>query len=83
MYNRILIATDGSELSDKAVDSGLGLAALCGASVVVVQVVQTLSAQLLRGRRDRGPQADRAHRRPVDFPTRRPCWMPSMPRDRL
>src|SRR5258708_27590240 len=28
MYNRILIATDGSELSDKAVDSGLGLAAL-------------------------------------------------------
>src|SRR3989475_12679635 len=40
MYNRILIATDGSELSDKAVDSGLGLAALCGASVVVVQVVQ-------------------------------------------
>src|SRR2546427_12654675 len=34
------IATDGSELSDKAVDSGLGLAALCGASVVVVQVVQ-------------------------------------------
>ena len=43
MYNRILIATDGSELSDKAVDSGLGLAALCGASVVVVQVVQHLS----------------------------------------
>lgn len=40
MYNRILIATDGSELSDKAVDSGLGLAALSGASVVVVQVVQ-------------------------------------------
>lgn len=40
MYNRILIATDGSELSDKAVDSGLGLAALCGASVIVVKVVQ-------------------------------------------
>jgi nucleotide-binding universal stress UspA family protein len=40
MYNRILIATDGSELSDKAVDSGLDLAALCGASVIVIKVVQ-------------------------------------------
>lgn len=39
MYKCILIATDGSELSDKAVDSGLALAALCGASVVALKVV--------------------------------------------
>ncbi|QIL79073.1 universal stress protein [Diaphorobacter sp. HDW4A] len=39
MYKRILIATDGSPLSDKAVESGLGLAALCGASIVALKVV--------------------------------------------
>lgn len=39
MYKSILIATDGSALSDKAVESGLALAALCGASVVVMKVV--------------------------------------------
>ena len=39
MYQRILIATDGSELSDKAVQSGLDLARLCGASVVALKVV--------------------------------------------
>ena len=39
MYNRILIATDGSELSDKAVHAGLDLAALCGAAVVALKVV--------------------------------------------
>ena len=39
MYKRILIATDGSPLSDKAVESGLGLAALSGASIVALKVV--------------------------------------------
>ncbi|HCL87418.1 MAG TPA: universal stress protein [Comamonadaceae bacterium] len=39
MYQRILIATDGSELSEKAVQSGLELARLCGASVVALKVV--------------------------------------------
>lgn len=39
MYKRILIATDGSPLSDKAVKSGLDLASLCGASVVALKVV--------------------------------------------
>ncbi|KQP22788.1 universal stress protein [Pseudorhodoferax sp. Leaf267] len=39
MYQRILVATDGSELSQKAVDSALGLAAQLGASVVAVKVV--------------------------------------------
>ncbi len=39
MYQRILIATDGSALSSKAVKHGLGLAAQCGASAVVLKVV--------------------------------------------
>lgn len=39
MYKSILIATDGSALSDKAVHSGLSLAALCGATVLVMKVV--------------------------------------------
>lgn len=39
MYKRILIATDGSPLSNKAVQSGLSLAALAGASVVALKVV--------------------------------------------
>lgn len=39
MYKRILIATDGSPLSDKAVEHGLSLAALTGASAVALKVV--------------------------------------------
>ena len=39
MYKRILIATDGSPLSDKAVEHGLSLAALTGASAVALTVV--------------------------------------------
>ena len=39
MYKRILIATDGSQLSDMAVESGLSLAGLTGASVIVLKVV--------------------------------------------
>ena len=39
MYHTILIPTDGSDLSQKAVVSGLSLAALCNASVVVLKVV--------------------------------------------
>ena len=38
MYGRILIATDGSELSDKAVDQGLALAKAVGAKVTIVRV---------------------------------------------
>jgi len=47
MYKRILIATDGSELSDKAVESGLSLAALTGAAVVALKRGSSLSTQLL------------------------------------
>jgi nucleotide-binding universal stress UspA family protein len=35
MYERILITTDGTELSKKAVDAGLALAAKLGAEVIV------------------------------------------------
>ena len=39
MYKRILVATDGSALSNKAVETGLSLAALSGATVVAHKVV--------------------------------------------
>ena len=39
MYQKILIATDGSALSRKAVSSGLQLAALTGAGIVALKVV--------------------------------------------
>ncbi len=49
MYKRILIATDGSPLSEQAVESGLSLASLCNASVVVVKVVPLYSRSFLEG----------------------------------
>lgn len=49
MYDRILIATDGTELSDKAVSSGLDLAALCGANVVALKVVSHYPRSYLEG----------------------------------
>ena len=39
MYTRILVATDGSKLSDKAVASAIRLAKLCGAQLVALKVV--------------------------------------------
>lgn len=39
MYKRILVATDGSELSDKAVEHSLNLADLTGAELIAVKVV--------------------------------------------
>jgi len=39
MYQRILVATDGSALSKKAVKSAIALAALCGAELVALKVV--------------------------------------------
>ena len=39
MYDKILVATDGSTLSKKAVKSAIELAALCGAELVAVKVV--------------------------------------------
>ena len=39
MYQRILIATDGSELSKMAVSSGIQLAKLTGAQVIALKVI--------------------------------------------
>lgn len=39
MYQRILVATDGSKLSKKAVSSAIDLAAACGAELVALKVV--------------------------------------------
>lgn len=39
MYKRILVATDGSKLSDMAVEHALGLADITGAEVVALKVV--------------------------------------------
>ena len=39
MYARILVATDGSTLSKKAVNSAISLAALCGAELIAIKVV--------------------------------------------
>ena len=39
MYQRILVATDGSKLSTKAVDSAIDLAAALGAELIALKVV--------------------------------------------
>lgn len=39
MYQKILVATDGSTLSKKAVNSAISLAVLCGAELVALKVV--------------------------------------------
>jgi nucleotide-binding universal stress UspA family protein len=39
MYQRILVATDGSSLSKKAVSNAIALAQLCGAELVALKVV--------------------------------------------
>ena len=39
MYQRILVATDGSTLSRKAVTNAISLAELCGAELVALKVV--------------------------------------------
>lgn len=49
MYQKILIATDGSTLSDKAVTTGLELATLTGASVVALKVVQRYPISYFEG----------------------------------
>ena len=49
MYQRILIATDGSTLSKKAVASGLELAALTGAGIVALKVVPRYPVSYFEG----------------------------------
>jgi nucleotide-binding universal stress UspA family protein len=44
MYKHLLIATDGSELAQKAVDQGIALAQAIGAQVLVVHVTPPWTA---------------------------------------
>lgn len=39
MYEKILVATDGSKLSEKAVSSAIALAALSGADLIAVKII--------------------------------------------
>lgn len=43
MYARILIASDGSELADRALDHGLQLAKLAGSEVTIVTVTEPVT----------------------------------------
>ena len=49
MYTSILVATDGSDLSHKAVTSGIDLAALTGATLVIVKVVPRYARTYFEG----------------------------------
>ncbi len=49
MFKRILIATDGSELSQKAADNGIALAKLSGGEVVALQVVPRYPVSYFEG----------------------------------
>lgn len=49
MYRRILVATDGSALSKKAVTSSIGLAAATGAELVAVNVVPRYPTSYFEG----------------------------------
>lgn len=43
MYARILIASDGSELADRAIDHGVQLAKLAGSEVTIVTVTEPVT----------------------------------------
>jgi nucleotide-binding universal stress UspA family protein len=49
MYKRILVATDGSDLSKKAVISAIELAALAGAELVALKVVPSYPQSYFEG----------------------------------
>ncbi|MES2947888.1 MAG: universal stress protein [Pseudomonadota bacterium] len=49
MYKRILVATDGSDLSTKAINSAIELAALCDAELVAVAVVPRYAQSYFEG----------------------------------
>lgn len=49
LYSHILIPTDGSELSDKAVDQGLALAKAIGAKVTMLRVTSQPTPMVYEG----------------------------------
>ena len=54
MYKNVLIATDGSELADKAVSNGLSFANELNASVKVVTVTEALSVSEIVAKAESG-----------------------------
>lgn len=54
MYKKILIATDGSKLADKAVDHGIALARSVGAEAVFVTVTESWSVAAMAHEVERG-----------------------------
>ncbi|MBT8455151.1 MAG: universal stress protein [Alphaproteobacteria bacterium] len=54
MYKKILVATDGSELANHAVEHGIGLASATGAEVVFVSVTEIWSALEIAGQYEAG-----------------------------
>lgn len=46
MYKTILIATDGSELANKAIDQGLGLAKALGSKVIILTATEPWTAMV-------------------------------------
>jgi nucleotide-binding universal stress UspA family protein len=49
MYRHILIPTDGSELAEKAVDQGFGLAKVLGSTVTVLRVTNVPAPMVYEG----------------------------------
>lgn len=60
MYKRILVPTDGSKLSDKAIDHAMQLADITGAEVVALRVVNRYPQTYFEG--GMAIQADEAER---------------------
>jgi nucleotide-binding universal stress UspA family protein len=54
MHKNILIATDGSELANKAVGQGLELARQLGAHITLVTATEDWSARIMAQRVDEG-----------------------------
>jgi nucleotide-binding universal stress UspA family protein len=65
MYKRILVATDGSELSAKAVDHAIALAKVHGAELVALKVIPVQLEGYWDGQiaRDPGEKAEQEKRR--------------------
>lgn len=54
MYKKILIATDGSQLADRAVEQGFGLAKSIGAEILVVTVTELWSPRFAADQAEMG-----------------------------
>ena len=67
MYKRILVATDGSTLSKKAVASAIGLCEMSGAELVAVKIVPRYPQSYFEGGTPtRGTEVDRIEKQWAD-----------------